>query len=942
MLPLQARVGVNTGEAVVRSIKTGDAHTEYTPIGHSTGLASRMQALAPVGSIAVTDAIRKLSEGYFTFKSLGTTEIKGVSEPVAVYEVTGLGPLRTRLQVAARRGLTKFVGRRAELELMKHALELARNGHGQIVAAMGEPGVGKSRLFFEFKSVAQNGCLILEAYSVSHGKASAYLPVLDLLKNYFEIMPEDDERKRREKVIGKVLALDRALEDALSYLFVLLDIQSDDDPLAQLDPQLRRRRTLEAIKRILARESLNQPLIVIFEDLHWIDTETQALLNLLVDGIATAPILLLVNYRPEYHHQWGNKTYYIQLRLDPLSKDGAGEMLTALAGDSVELAPLKRFVIERTEGNPFFMEEMIQALFEQGVLVRNEVVKLAKPLEQIRVPPTVQAILASRIDRLPAAEKELLQALAVLGREFSMSLIRRLVTVTDDELERMLSDLQLSEFIYEQPAPGDIQYTFKHALTQEVGYNSVLAERRRYLHERVGHAIEALFADRLEDHVTELAHHFQRSGNVPKAVEYLGLAVTRAAQQVAHTEAIGYCTRALELLRQLPEGTARDRQELDLQMALSWSSFVARGPRAPESESALVRARELGEQLRDNPRLMEALLALALTRYSRRDFVLVLELAKRVLDMAQQAQAPAMLAGAHWALGFVGFSTGQFPAAREHLEHAVELFGASPSRNYGHFFAQSGPHALAGVLLILGYPSTAVSRSHELLSAARRSSDPYSTATALLLEEIHHVVLRDTNKVAERADELLSIATEHEIPGYLPMATFLRGLAIATGGRGEEGIAEMHRSISDPAVVAAPSAVAELLTVLAEICGKNGRVQEGLDLIAKGLVTAEQTGVRVAEAELHRIKGELLMVKHPCNVAEAERTLRSAIDVARRQGARLYELRATVSLARLLASQGQRDEARAMLADIYGWFTEGFEFADLKDAKALLGELGTA
>jgi hypothetical protein len=347
-LAVEARVGVNTGEVVVRSIRTDDAHTEYTPIGHSTSLASRMQALAPTGSIATTEQTRKLCEGFFTFKPLGPTRVKGVGEPVNVVEVVGLGPLRTRLQVSERRGLTKFVGRQAELEQMRHALELACQGHGQIVAAMAEPGVGKSRLFFEFKAIAQSGCLVLEAYSVSHGKASAYLPVIDLLKGYLKIAAEDDERARREKVAGKIVILDRALEDTLPYLYSLLGIAESDDPLAPLDPQTRRRRTLEAIKRILVRESLNQPLIVEFEDLHWIDSETQALLNVLVDAVATARILLLVNYRPEYHHQWGSKTYYTQLRLDPLGKESAQELLTALMGDHGSTLALKRLIIERS------------------------------------------------------------------------------------------------------------------------------------------------------------------------------------------------------------------------------------------------------------------------------------------------------------------------------------------------------------------------------------------------------------------------------------------------------------------------------------------------------------------------------------------------------------------------------------------------------------------
>jgi class 3 adenylate cyclase len=365
-MPIEVRVGLNTGEVVARSIAVGDSHAEYAPIGHSASVAARMQALTPTGSIVVTDTTRKLCEGYFTFKSLGPTVVKGVSEPVEVFEVTGLGLLRTRFQRAAVRGLTRFVGRQRELAVLMHAAERVQAGHGQIVAVMADPGVGKSRLFHEFRGISQSGWMVLEAYSVSHGKASAYLPVLDLLSTYFEIGRDDDDHKRRERIRGKVLGLDRKLEDALPYLYLLHGIADSGDSLAQMDPHIKRRRTLEAIKRIMLRESLNQPLMLIFEDLQWIDGETQALLNLLVDAIANAHILLLVNYRPEYRHGWGSCTHYTQLRLDPLGRESAAKMLSALLGDEAELEPLKRLVADKTDGNPFFVEEMVQALFEQG------------------------------------------------------------------------------------------------------------------------------------------------------------------------------------------------------------------------------------------------------------------------------------------------------------------------------------------------------------------------------------------------------------------------------------------------------------------------------------------------------------------------------------------------------------------------------------------------
>jgi predicted ATPase len=783
--------------------------------------------------------------------------------------------------------------------------------------------------------------MVLEALSISHGKASAYMPVIDLLRNYFEISAADDERKRREKVAGKIAILDRSLEDTLPYLFGLLGIADSDDPVAQTDGHIKKRRTLEAIKRILLRESLNQPLMVVFEDLHWMDAESEALLNLLADSIGTSRLLLLVNYRPEYNHQWGSKTYYTQLRLDPLGTESAAEMLSTLLGSHASLAPLKRRITEKTEGNPLFMEEIVLSLFEDGTLARNGEVKLAKPLASLRIPPTVQGILASRIDRLPADQKDLLQIVAVIGTEFNLSVARAVSGKSDDNLNRMLNDLQLVEFIYEQPATGDVEYTFKHALTHDVAYKSLLTERRRLLHERTGQMIEYLFADRLEDHLTELAYHFDRSGNVSKAVEYLRRTGARAAQQAAHSEAIGYFSRALELLLGLPEGIARDRHELDLQIAFNWSLYMTRGVQAsPERESALVRARELCERLGDETRLIETLLSLALFHYNRRDFGQTRDLAERVLTMAPQD--PAVLTVAHCILGLVRFSTGQFPAARELFERAVELFDAGLSRNVSSSFIAFAPGVasvmLVSVLVILGYPMTALDRANELLETARRSSDPISTNNAFIADSMRHLLLRDTRMVAARADEMLSIATEHENNFIFNLAICFRGWATAHAGRAMEGISEMQRSIS-----ALPQAVAAavLLVALAETCGNNGRAEQGLDLVDKRLTTAEQTGETVSEAELHRLKGELLLITDASNVAEAEHCLRTAINVARRQRARLFELRATVSLARLMANQGRPDEACVMLTDIYNSFTEGFDIADLREAKALLDDLSS-
>ncbi len=578
--PIEIRIGVNTGEVVVRAIQTAAGHAEYTPIGHTNNLASRMQTVAPTGSIAATEETRKLCEGYFTFRSLGPTRVKGVSEAVTVHEVTGLGPLRTRLQASARRGLSKFVGRDPEIAQMKRALELAKSGRGQIVAAMGEAGVGKSRLFFEFQAVMPPGCLVLETLSVSHGKASAYLPLIDLLKNYFDIGPDDDARRRREKIAGKILILDRTLEDILPYIFTLLEVAESDDQLVQIDPETRRRRTLDAIKRLLLRESLNQPLVVIFEDLHWLDDGSRALLNLLADSIGTARLMMLVNYRPEFTHNWNNKTYYTQLRLDPLSADSGEEMLRALLDNGPELAPLKRLIIEKTEGNPFFMEEIVQALFEQAALVRNGAVKLAKSLGTIQIPSTVQAVLASRIDRLTPDQKDLLQTLAVIGKEFPFRLVREVSGKSDEELQRLLSELQMAEFIYEQPAVADIAYVFKHALSQQVASGSALMERRRVLHERVARVLEAQFPEVVETQPELIAHHYTEAGRGLEAVPHWQRAGDRALQRWANLEAIAHLKKGLELLGKIPESPDRNRsvdeaQRYSLLFALGQAQWKA-------------------------------------------------------------------------------------------------------------------------------------------------------------------------------------------------------------------------------------------------------------------------------------------------------------------------------------------------------------------------------
>jgi class 3 adenylate cyclase/tetratricopeptide (TPR) repeat protein len=939
-LPVEARVGVNTGEVVVRTIATGGAKTEYTPIGHTANLASRMQALAPTGSTAVSENTRKLVEGYFALKPLGPTRVKGISEPVNVYEMTGLGPLRTRLQRSAGRGLTKFVGRTREMEAMRAATDRATSAHGQIVAVMAEAGTGKSRLFFEFVATHQSGWMVLETFSVSHGKASAYLPVIDLLHGYFKIMGEDDARTRREKVAGKITILDRSLEDTLPYLFGLLGILEGEDPLAEMDGQIKKRRTLEAIKRILLRESMNQPLMVMFEDLHWIDEQTQDFLNLLADSIGTAKLLLLVNYRPEYSHQWNSKTYYTQLRLDPLGKESAGAMLSALLGDGAEVSDLKRLIIERTEGNPFFMEETVRVLFDEGALLRDEsAVMLVRPLNTLKIPPTVQGILAARIDRLPSNAKDLLQALAVIGREFSLSLVRQVKDQSEEELDRLLNDLQVGEFIYEQPAVNDVEYTFKHALTQEVAYKSVLTERRKLLHQRTAKAIEAIYSDYLDDHLDDLAYHYSRSDDVTKAVRYLYLAARQAAMRAAHLQALAYLNSGLELLQRVPEGPARGKQELEFLIAKGDSLYPTQGWAAAETEQTFKRARDLCERFGDHAQLFSVLHGLRLFHQFRLELRHALQLSQQVLALAEELKDPAKLTRAHGSVGLGLFWMGQLTASRDRFERVVAANLRAgelrlESRDYDQMAA--GRSFYAWNLALLGFFDQAAKAKREVLTWVRDLSRPFSLSLAMFVISHLDQFLGDVPEADKHSASSLEIAQEY---GFLPMAnaTVIQGWARSCRGEVERGITEMQSGV---AALEASGARAPtfLLAPLAETYLNAGLTGEAGRLIELALETANQTDQRSHEAELYRLKGELLLKDRPDEPA-AETCFRQAIEVSQRQHTRAWELRATMSLARLLVQQGRRGEARATLAEIYGWFTEGFDTVDLKEAKALLDEI---
>lgn len=600
-LPVTIRVGINSGEIVIRGIGN-DLQMDYTVIGQTVHLASRMEQMAKPGSVLITGNTFQLAESYVSITPLGPVPVKGLAAPLQVYEVTGVGVARTRLQAALGRGLTRFIGRGVELEELRRVQQLAASGRGQVVAIVGEAGVGKSRLVHQFvQSNHEAGWLVLEASSVSYGQATPYLPVIELLKNYFRINANDSKRSIHEKVAGKILTLDASLLDALPPVLDLLEALEDEHPFRLRDPAQHRQTTYEAITRLLLSESRVQPLMVIFEDLHWHDSLSLGLLNALIMGAPDARLLLVLSYRPTYEDEWRNRPHYHQLRLDPLVGENVTELLQALLGSDPSVTTLISFVIERASGNPFFAEEIVRSLVDTGVLqgARGNY-RLARPLSTVEVPPTVQAVLAARIDALPAPEKRLLQQAAVIGYDVPLTLLQAISGLTEDELGGLLGNLQDSEFLYGAQLFPDLQYRFKHAFTHDVTYGALLRDRRCEIHARVVDAIEKIYGDRLGEYVERLAHHAVRGELKDKALYYLRQAGGKAAARSALSDARNWFEQALDILASLSESRTTMEQAFEIRLELR--SVLRQLGEVRQMLEHLREAEALAERLKDDVR----------------------------------------------------------------------------------------------------------------------------------------------------------------------------------------------------------------------------------------------------------------------------------------------------------------------------------------------------
>ena len=910
---VKIRVGLNSGEVVVRTIGS-DLHMDYTAVGQTTHLAARMEQLADPGAIVMTPDTLRLAEGYVEVKSLGQVPVKGLAEPVEVYELIRAGTARTRLQVAALRGLTRFVGRDAEVEHLRRVLGQAGAGRGQVVAIVGEAGVGKSRLVYEFThSHRVQDWQILQASSVSYGKATSYLPVIDLLKSYFKVGDHDDHREMRDRVLGRVLGLDRTLEPLLPPLLALLDVPVEDASWRNLGPPERRQLTLDAVKRLLLRESQAQPLLVVFEDLHWVDSGTQALLDSLVDSLGSARLLLLVNYRPEYEHRWGSRTAYSQIRLDTLPAVSAAEMLGTLLGPDPELTPLTQMLVKR--GNPFFLEEMVRALVETGALVGAPgAYRLTRPVEALQVPAMVQTILVARIDRLPSQEKELLQAASVIGKDVPYALLAEIAGQSEEALRQGLAHLQETEFLHETQLSPNLEYTFKHALTHEVTYGGLLHDRRRALHARVLGAMEHAASSRLSLQIEQLAHHALKGEEWARAAQYLHLAGRRAIAQARYASGVGFYEAAIRAL---------DQQGADADLTLKLDAYLELGTARTEGyqlegyRELMDQAEALARRLDDRERLAQVRVRQAQGLWNLWSGPSNFE------DAIERARAASALAApddlrtrsyAQFLVGAASLARGRFHNAVQEFDAGVALFSAVPAD------AEAAGLVLpiranirawqAEAYAALGDFGPAVAAADEARRIANDLCHPQTQGLAgvhagyvlLLQGRIEAAAAAFESGLSSgrtRTWNFLGLALAHFLLGRYDdgLEALARGLEVGGNPFGPQGkIVSRYGVISAAAYLAA------------------GRLEDAEAAAAQGLALATMENARAYHVPLRRLRAEALALqgKGPAS-EEALLDWGRLIELAKELSMRPEIAHCSLGLGKLYGRLGDRTSARKLL-----------------------------
>ncbi len=941
---LQVRIGISTGLVVAGEMGGGENREPMAIVGDSPNIAARLQSLAEPNNVLISSSTHKLVEGYFEFIDLGEKSLKGLSIPVRVYRVVRGTDIRSHIDAAINKGLTPLVGRDHELGLLLERWERVKRGEGQVVLLRGEAGIGKSRLVQMLKEhLTDEPHLRIESRCSPFYLNSALYPVIDNLQN---LLRKKSEESAQEKITILESILEKhgfSLDEVIPLIAPLLSIPIPDnyEPLT-LTPQMKKQKTLTTLASWLLKETEAGPVVRIIEDLHWVDPTTLEFLSLLIEQVPTAPILIIFTYRPDFTLEWAHRSHITQIALNRLTDNQVTVMAESMTGGKSLPAEVLHHLVSKTDGVPLFVEELTKMILESDILEESGGRFMLKDaLPEHVIPTTLQDSLMARLDRLDTI-KEVVQLGAALGREFNYELLNRVWPFDEAILKDELTKLVEAELLYQRGFPPNSRYIFKHALIQDAAYQSILKSKRLVYHKKIAQILEEGIIDDSQTPPELLAHHYTKAGLVEKAIPYLRTAGQKAVELSTMTEAVIHLNKGLELLRALPETTERKRLEVDFQSNLGTAYVAAKGWAAPEVGIAYSRSRVLSEELGDTKRLYPILWGLCSFHLVRAEYEPTYELGKLILRFAKRNKDSEIALPGHHALGMAQYCRGDFVDARKYLDESVALYNRGKHDSdimlYGTDLGVFSICWSALALWQLGYTDQAAERSKSAIELAHELSHPLTLAIAYSYTAMFHQFRRDTDSARQKAEEAISISRDHGFPYYIAWGTLIDGWAKALEGDPGEQIPYMSKGLTDLQSTGAERSQSYYLALLAEVYARSDRADEALNLLRQAISFVDQKNERWWESELYRLKGDILLNLNE-NEPEVEKSYQKAVQVALRQNAKSLELRAQMSLSRLLLSQGKNSEAKNILSETVEWFTEGHDNKELTEAKNLVLEL---
>ena len=945
---LSARVGIHTGLVVVGEMGGGAQHGQLA-LGVTPNIAAKIQALATPEHVVISGATYRLVQGYFVCQGLGEQTLAGVSEPVPLYQALHASEARGRLEATSPRGLTPLVGRDAEMVLLEERWAQVQQSIGQTIVLSGEAGIGKSRLVRALmERLAETPFTHLEYQCSPYHQHTALYPAVDLLQRSLRFdltTPETEKITRLESLLHQHQLNPQEHLPLLASLLALSP-PADGYPLLQISPQQQRQRTMDTLLTLTLALAKQQPVLFIVEDLHWIDPSTLEWLGLLIDQGPTTRILTLMTCRPMFQVPWSGRAHVTSLMINRLLPQQVAQIAQTIVGENCLSAALLDQIVTQTDGVPLFVEEVTKFVLATQRMHRHMAEASISMSSDITIPATLHDLLMARLDQMGAA-KGTAQLAATIGREFGFSLLHAVASVEEETLRQDLRHLVDAELLYHQGAGAQAMYVFKHALIQEAAYTSLLRRTRQSYHQWIAQALERQFPEVTTEQPALVAHHYTEAGLRAQALPYWHRAGQQARERSAHAEAIAHLTTGLELLTTLPDTPERARQELALHIALGATLAVTKGYGSTEAERVYTRARELCQQMGETVPLFPVLWGLWTCYIVQAKQQLAREVGTQLLSLSQQVQDTTFHLEAHMALAGSLHELGEFIPARNHWNHSLACYDRQQHRSHTFLFGMDlGVFSRAWMshtLWHLGYPEQALTRSHEALVLAEEHAHPFSQAIALVYAVMLHQFCREQHTVHEYAEAALTLCTEQGFAYYLAWGTIIQGWLLAAQGQGEVGMAQMQQGLTALRNTDAKRALPYYLALLAEGYGAMGRIDEGLRVLAEAFAEVATTAECRWEAELYRLRGELLLRaegRQRKTEWTPEACFRQALEVARQQQAKSLELRAAMSLSRLWQQQGKRDAARQLLAEVYDWFREGFDTIDLQESKALLQQLG--